>query len=207
MTSPARMKRREHLGRARQAEENAAAHRVRYDKVLDGEERASALERQRECGLAALDHLEAELIAGDESWVPTDEQRQARRVAEENLAAARRAVRAIRQHAELLRAPWEEAQRAVAKLTAETAGRVDDVLAEEGDAAVAALAQARAEVIRLEAATRSISQALAARRSFRHAEVIAVAVNTMPWPDAQPNPAPYLALAERLAVDPDAVLP
>jgi hypothetical protein len=73
--------------------------------------------------------------------------------------------------------------------------------------ALAALAEARAQVVKLDAAARSISQALAARKSYRHAEAIAVAVNTMPWPEAQPNPAPYLQLAERLVTDSDAVMP
>jgi hypothetical protein len=190
----------------RQAQENAAAQRARHSKVLDQEERAAALVRQRESELAELDRKEAEAIASDESYSPTEEQQQARRRAEENLAAARRAVTAVHQHAELLRAPLEEAERAAAQVMAATPAFVDAVLKEEGDAALAALTAARAEAARLEAVTRSIAQALASRRSFRHAETINVAVNTLNWPEAHPNPAPYLALAERLAVDPDAVL-
>jgi phosphoglycolate phosphatase-like HAD superfamily hydrolase len=85
---------------------------------------------------------------------------------------------------------------------------VDDVLKEEADAALATLAAARAEVVKQEAAVRSIAAALAHRKSYRHAEVASVALNTMPWPEAKPNPAPYLTLAERLTVDADAtVLP
>jgi hypothetical protein len=208
--SPKRNELREHqTGPLCKAVENAAAHRARHSKVLDQEERAAALVRQRESELAELDRKEAELVACDESWSPslaTDEQRQARRVVEENLSAARRAGAAVHQHGELLRVPLEQAEKAVAQVAAETPRYVDAVLAEEGHAALTALAEARAQVVRLDAAARSISQALAARKSYRHAEAIAVAVNTMPWPEAQPNPALYLKLAERLAVDPDAVV-
>jgi len=207
MTSPARTEVGGLRDRLCQAVENAAAHRARHGKVLDQEERAAALERQRESALADRDRQEAELVASNESWSPTDEERQARRKDEEDLAAARRAVAAVRQHAELLRAPWEEAERAAAQIAAETGPLVDAVLLEEGMACLDALRTARAEVVKLEAAARSISQALAARKSYRHAEVIAVALNTMPWPETSPNPAPYLQLAERLATDPDAVVP
>jgi hypothetical protein len=193
-------------GDLRQAIENAAAHRARHSKVLDQEERAAALVRQRESELAELDRNEAEFIASNESYSPTDEHRQARRIAEENLAAARRALAAVRQHAELLRAPLEEAERAAAQIAAKTPIFVDAVLREEADAAVSALAEARAQVIRLEAAARSMSQALAARKSYRHAETVAIAVNTMPWPEASPDAAPYLQLAERLRTDADAAV-
>jgi hypothetical protein len=206
--SPKRTALHEHRQHRGQAEQNAADARRPFDKVMDQEERASALERQRESELAQLDRQEAELIAGGE-WSPdlaTDEQRQVRRKAEEDLASSRRALAAVRQHGELVRVPADEAQRAAAQIGAETATFVDDVLAEEGHAALAALAAARAETVRLEATVRSISTALAARKSYRRAEVIAVAVNTMSWPDAHPNPAPYLDLAARLAVDPDAAV-
>src|SRR5215469_2683735 len=139
--SPKRIEAQGQHDRVRHVQENAAAHRARHAKVLDQEERAAALVWQRESELAEIDRKEAELIAS-ESWSPgtaTDEQRQARRMAEENLAAARRAVTAVHQHAELLRAPLEEAERAAAQIAAETLAFVDAVLKEEADAALTAL--------------------------------------------------------------------
>jgi hypothetical protein len=204
MRSPARTELHGHHDRVHQAVEDAVAHRARYAKALDQEQRATALVRQREAELAQIDREEAELIAGSESWSATDEQRQARRMAEDNLAAARRAVLAIHQHGELLRVPLEEAERAAGQIVSETPSLVDDVLAEEGHARLTALAVARADAASIEAAVRSVAEALVARKSYRHAEVINIAVNTMRHPEARPNPRSYLVLAERLASDANA---
>jgi hypothetical protein len=203
--SPKREELCKHQGDLHQAIADVESHRAQYMKVLDQGQRAAALVQQREAALAAIDRAEAEVIAASESYEQTEEQAAERRRAEENLSAARRAVSAIYAHSRVLEEPVAEAGSIVAQFQAETPKFVDDVLREEADAALAALVAARAEVVRLEVVVRSISGALVSRRALRHAEKVNVAINTARWPDAQPNPAPYLRLAEQLATDADAV--
>jgi phosphoglycolate phosphatase-like HAD superfamily hydrolase len=189
------------------AQEGSNAALAELQKAQDRREHAQSLKRGEEAKLAALDDKERSLVAETLSLqTPSPEQREERRLVQDNLAAHDRASAVLDQDVEEKRKLYEAAAIEVRRLADEAVPLIDAVLAEEGDAAIAALFKARAEVVRLEAAASSIAKALTARKAYRHAEVVNIAVNTMGWPKAQPNPKPYLDLAERLAVDPDAVV-
>jgi hypothetical protein len=200
--TPARLALTDNRKRKQHAEQDFAEKAKHHDQARDQRERGEASSHEKDDALLAFDRRM-------QSWPPqilSPEEREERRRHEEDADHFRRALPIIQAHVEAARAPMEEAARAIAQIESEAAPLIDAVLAEEGHAALAALSAARADAVRLESLCRSIATALAQRQSYRAAETISVAVNTMRWPEAQSNPAPYLALAERLMTDPDAAV-
>jgi hypothetical protein len=191
--------------RLRQAKEAAAAARHPLDRANDQLEHAQQSERSAQAGVVAVDAQEAALVG--ESWppqAPSPKLKQARRDAEDNLAAARRTLTTVQDNVAAARGPAEQAAAKVAEIGNELESAICAVLIEEGQAALARLVEARRHAIAVEGAVRAIALTMANKQFFRGAEQISTALYEISRPEATVDTLPYLKLVERLTVDADA---
>jgi hypothetical protein len=192
------------LGLMREA---AAAALQPLNRSIDQKEHAQRLVRIADGKLLDFDRAEAQAVG--QSWPPqspSTKQREQRRVLAEDLSGAERTLRAVEAKAEVARGPAEQAAVKIAEIAAELDVAICAVLAEEGQAALARLVEARRHAIEAEGAVRSIALTMASKQWFRAAEQVSTALYEMPRPEASVDTSPYLRLVEQLALDADATV-
>jgi hypothetical protein len=209
--SPARTALADHIERQGQARAAAAEARRSLDRARDQAEHAQATVRTAEAALAAINERESALVndwgnAGS-PWPPpspSPKSKQVRADAENDLAVARRMLNTVEHNAEIAQAEVARAAIAESEISKQTEAAVIAVLAEEADAAIRRVADARAKAVQVESGARSLLALLVDRRYFREAEPIGNAMHQLRMPVASINMAPVVQFAERLRADADA---
>jgi hypothetical protein len=211
--SAARTALHNHQEKLHKAQEVAADARKPFERAFDQHEHAKAAVRSAESTLAAVDAQEAALIgswdAAGSVWPPPSpsaELKKARADADDALAVARRALSTVERNMETASGPADRAAAAVTEIAKASDSKIRDVVMEEGDAALARLADAMTKAAKAKSAVISLADALLAKGWLTAAEHINTALFSARTPMPPSVTAPFVGLISRLATDADAAL-
>jgi len=192
----------------RVAGEAVNAAKIKLDKADDQEEHAQRLARDAQVVLQQKDAAEAAEVG--KTWPPrslTAAEKQSRRDAEDNLAAAARALKVVQSNANAVRKVHDDATLALGPIQKEIDAAVLAVMVEEAELAIERWCEARKAAIETEKAVRSFIQVLTQRQCFAEVERLSNKFRDLGRQrEYEIDPTPYQALFDRLRSDPDAVV-
>jgi hypothetical protein len=179
-----------------------------YDQTKDQVARTQESVRSRQATVQVHNANEAASIGPDGLPPPLSaKQRETRRVAEDDLAVAVRALRVVEANSEVARKEYEAAALAAGKLEREIDAAVLAVVVEEAELAIERWCEARKAAIETEKAVRSFIQVLTQRQCFAEVERLSNRFRDLGRQrEYETDPTPYEALFDRLRSDPDAVV-